>query len=384
MSSLLTLPPWAEYLALPLVNLVAALLLSGLVIVVVGQDPGTALAILVGGALGNQEAIGFTLYYATTFIFTGLAVAIPFHAGLFNIGGDGQAMLGGIGAATVCLALGGAPLWLVLPLALIAATGCGAAWALIPAWLQARRGSHVVITTIMFNFIAATLLTWLLVDVLIAPGQSAPESRSFDPSTWLPSMQAILGALGIAVSATPLNLSFFIALATGALVWLFIWHTAAGYEIRVAGLSEGAARYGGISVERVIILALCLGGACAGLAAINDVMGAQHRLLLNFTAGSGFIGIAVALMGRNHPLGIALAALLFGALYQGGSELAFEMPNLQRELVVVIEGLIILFCGALENLFRRPLARLLAPPTLSSNGRGASPASGGGLGRRIS
>ncbi len=347
------LPPWAEYALLPLFNLAAALLLSGLVIVAVGQDPGTALTILVGGALGNQEAIGFTLYYATTFIFTGLAVAIPFHAGLFNIGGEGQAMLGGIGAAMVCLGLGGAPFWLVLPLALIAATGCGAAWALI---------SHVVITTIMFNFIAATLLTWLLVDVLIAPGQSAPESRSFDPSTWLPSMQAILGALGIAVSATPLNLSFFIALAAGALVWLFIWHTAAGYEIRVAGLSEGAARYGGISVERVIVLALCLGGACAGLAAINDVMGAQHRLLLNFTAGSGFIGIAVALMGRNHPLGIALAALLFGALYQGGSELAFEMPNLQRELVVVIEGLIILFCGALENLFRRPLARLLAPP----------------------
>jgi len=378
------LPPWAEYALLPLVNLAAALLLSGLVIVAVGQDPGAALAILVGGALCNQEAIGFTLYYATTFIFTGLAVAIPFHAGLFNIGGEGQAMLGGIGAAMVCLALGGASLWLVLPLALVAATGCGAAWALIPAWLQARRGSHVVITTIMFNFIAATLLTWLLVDVLIAPGQSAPESRSFDPSTWLPSMQAMLGALGIAVSATPLNLSFFVALATGALVWLFIWHTAAGYEIRVAGLSEGAARYGGISVERVIILALCLGGACAGLAAINDVMGAQHRLLLNFTAGSGFIGIAVALMGRNHPLGIALAALLFGALYQGGSELAFEMPDLQRELVVVIEGLIILFCGALENLFRRPLARLLAPPTLPSNGRGASPASGGGLGRGIS
>ena len=356
------LPAWAEYVLLPLANLAAALALSGIVVLAVGQDPLVALTILVDGAIGSQEGIGFTLYYATTFVFTGLAVAIPFHAGLFNIGGEGQAMLGGIGVTLVCLPLGGAPLWLVLPLALAAAMACGAAWALIPAWLQARRGSHVVITTIMFNFIAATLLTWLLVELLIAPGQSAPESRNFDPSTWLPSMQTILGALGIAVSATPLNLAFFIALVAGALVWLFIWHTPFGYEIRVAGLSEGAARYGGISVERVIVLALCLGGACAGLAAINDVMGAQHRLLLNFTAGSGFIGIAVALMGRNHPLGIALAALLFGALYQGGSELAFEMPNLQRELVVVIEGLIILFCGALENLFRWPLARLLAAP----------------------
>jgi simple sugar transport system permease protein len=364
------LPAWAEYALLPLANLAAALALSGIVVLAVGQDPLAALALLVDGAIGSQEGVGFTLYYATTFIFTGLAVAIPFHAGLFNIGGEGQATLGGIGVTLVCLKLGAAPLWLVLPLALAAAMACGAAWAFIPAWLQARRGSHVVITTIMFNFIAATLLTWLLVDVLIAPGQSSPESSTFAPTIWLPTLQAMLGAFGIALSATPLNLAFLIALLAGALVWIFVWHTPLGYEIRVTGLSEGAARYGGIPVERIVVLALCLGGACAGLAAINDVMGAQHRLLLNFTAGSGFIGIAVALMGRNHPLGIVLAAILFGAIYQGGSELTFEMPKLQRELVIVIEGLIILFCGALENLFRRPLARLLAPPALPAAARG--------------
>jgi general nucleoside transport system permease protein len=361
-SSARELPSWAEYALLPLINLAAALALSGLVILAVGQEPLTALGVLVEGALGSEEAIGFTLYYATTFMFTGLAVAIPFHAGLFNIGGEGQAMLGGIGVTLVCLTLDSWPLWLVLPLALLVAMACGAAWAFIPAWARARRGSHVVITTIMFNFIAAALLTWLLVDVLIAPGQSAPESRGFDRSIWLPSMHEILAALGLAVSATPLNLAFFIALAAGFFVWLFIWHTPWGYEIRVVGHSEEAARYAGIDVERIIIGALCLGGACAGLAAINDVMGAQHRLLLNFTAESGFIGIAVALMGRNHPLGIALAAALFGALYQGGSELSFEIPTLQREIVVVIEGLVILFCGALENMFRRRLARLLLVP----------------------
>jgi general nucleoside transport system permease protein len=353
------LPAWADYALLPLINLLAALALSGLVILAVGQDPLAALGVLVDGAVGSGEAIGFTLYYATTFMFTGLAVAIPFHAGLFNIGGEGQAMLGGIGVTFVCLALGGWPLWLVLPLALLAAIVGGAAWAFIPAWARARRGSHVVITTIMFNFIAASLLTWLLVDVLIAPGQSAPESSGFDRSTWLPAMHDMLGALGIAVSATPLNAAFFLALVAGALVWLFIWHTPWGYELRVVGHGEAAARYGGIDVERVIILSLCLGGACAGLAAINDVMGAQHRLLLNFTAESGFIGIAVALMGRNHPFGIALAATLFGALYQGGSELSFEIPTLQREIIVVVEGLVILFCGALENVFRFRLARLL-------------------------
>ena len=268
-------------------------------------------------------------------------------------------MIGGLGVTLVCLALGAWPLWLVLPLGRRRGDGGGAAWALIPAWLQARRGSHIVITTIMFNFIAATLMTWLLVAVLIAPGQSAPESRGFAASTWLPSMHDMLAAIGIAGERDAAQR----LLPPGAArrrpgLGLPVAHRH-GYELRVVGQSEPAARYGGISVERVVIAALCLGGACAGLAAINDIMGAEHRLILNFTAGSGFIGIAVALMGRNHPLGIALAALLFGALYQGGSALAFEMPKLQGELIVMIEGLVILFCGALENMFRPGLARLL-------------------------
>jgi ABC-type uncharacterized transport system permease subunit len=353
------LPAIAEYALLPLLNLAAALVISSVVILAVGEDPLAALVILLKGALGDSEGIGFTLYYATTFVFTGLAVAIPFHAGLFNIGGEGQAMFGGIGVTLICLGLASAPFWLVLPLAIAGAMLCGAAWAFIPAWLYARRGSHVVITTIMFNFIASTVSIWLLAGPLIAPGQSAPESSAFARALWLPSMQEIAAPLGIALAATPLNLSLFLAIIASAAVWIFIWHTPRGYEIRVAGQSEGAARYAGISPAGVAILTLCLAGACAGLAAINDVMGAEHRLILNFTQGSGFIGIAVALMGRSHPIGIALAAILFGVLYQGGSELAFEMPALQRELIVVIEGLVILFCGALENMFRPRLARLL-------------------------
>jgi ABC-type uncharacterized transport system permease subunit len=356
------LPAWADYAVLPLLNLAAALALSSLVIIAVGESPLAALGIMLTGAFGSGEAIGYTLYYATTFVLTGLAVAIPFHAGLFNIGGEGQAMLGGIGVTCVCLGIEGAPIWLVLPAAIVAAMALGAGWALIPAWLQARRGSHIVITTIMFNFIAATLLNWLLVAWLLAPGQSSPESRGFAPGTWLPTIDALVAPLGIAMAATPLNLAFVIALVASAATWVFLWHTPWGYEIRVLGFSEGAARYGGVDVKATIVLALCLGGACAGLAAVNDVMGAQHRLVLNFTAGSGFIGIAVALMGRNHPLGIALAALLFGALTEGGTELAFDMPALQHELIVVIEGLVILFCGALEHLFRPRLAALLADP----------------------
>src|SRR5262249_51429962 len=168
MTSTRPLPPWADYALLPLLNLAAALGLSGLVILAVGENPLTALKTLIDGVVGDPEGIGFTLYYATTFALTGLAVAIPFHAGLFNIGGEGQAMLGGLGVALVCLGLPDWPLVLVLPLAVAAAAACGAAWAFVPAWLQARRGSHIVITTIMFNFIAATLFTWLLIEVLIA------------------------------------------------------------------------------------------------------------------------------------------------------------------------------------------------------------------------
>src|SRR5260370_26874626 len=162
------LPPWAESALLPLVNLAAALVLSGLVIVAVGEDRLAALAFLLAGALGNQEAIGFTLYYATTFIFTGLAVAIPFHAGLFNIGGEGQAMLGGIGATVVCLGLGGAPLWLVLPLAPPPATGGGGPRAPIPARVAAPRRTPGGTTPILFNLLARTLRPRPLRDVLMA------------------------------------------------------------------------------------------------------------------------------------------------------------------------------------------------------------------------
>jgi ABC-type uncharacterized transport system permease subunit len=354
------LPAWADYAILPLLNLAAAMALSSVVILAVGESPLAALRIMLTGAFGSGEAIGYTLYYATTFVFTGLAVAIPFHASLFNIGGEGQGMMAGIGVTFVCLGMGAAPVWLVLPAAILAALAFGAGWALIPAWLQARRGSHIVITTIMFNFIAATLLNWLLVAWLVAPGQSSPESSGFPPGTWMPTLAALAAPFGIAMAATPLNLAFVIALLASAVTWVFLFHTPWGYEIRVLGFSEGAARYGGVDVGATIVLALCLGGACAGLAAVNDVMGAQHRLVLNFTNGSGFIGIAVALMGRNHPLGIGLAALLFGALTEGGTELAFDMPALQHELIVVIEGLVILFCGALEHLFRPRLAALLA------------------------
>ncbi|MBT5457357.1 MAG: ABC transporter permease [Rhodospirillaceae bacterium] len=354
-------PRWVDVGLIPLLNIAAAFLVSGLIILIIGEDPLEALQVLVAGAFGREEAIGYTLYYATNFTFTGLAVAVAFHAGLFNIGGEGQAYIGGLGAGLVALGLDGhLPAGLVLPAAILAAAAFGAGWAYIPAWLQAHRGSHIVITTIMFNFIASALMVYLLVNVLIKPGQMSPESREFEPGVWLPFMHEVLAWIGIEVSRSPLNLSFVLALLACVFVWFFIWRSRPGYAIRTVGFNDTAARYAGIDTRRVIVMTMAVSGALAGLVGVNEIMGVQHRLLLDFTAGYGFTGIAVSLMGRNHPVGIVLASLLFGALYQGGAELDFEFHSITRDMVLVIQGLVILFSGALAYMFNPVMARLFS------------------------
>ncbi len=352
------LPRWADYGLVPALNLAAAFLISGLVVLVIGENPLEAVQILIWGALGWNEGIGFTLFYATSFIFTGLAVAVAFHAGLFNIGGEGQAYVGGLGVAFACLALDRfVPWWLTLPAAILGGAVFGAAWAFIPAWLQAKRGSHVVITTIMFNFIAASLMVYLLVNVLAKPGSMQPETRTFEEGGRLPLLNDILPFIDFGTA--PLNLSLVLALLACVGVWLLIWRTTLGYEIRTFGANPTAAVYAGISPVRITVITMLISGGLAGLMAINEIMGSQHRLLIEFVSGYGFVGIAVALMGRAHPVGIILAAILFGLLYQGGAELAFEKPAISRDMIVVIQGLVILFAGALEHMFRPALARLL-------------------------
>jgi general nucleoside transport system permease protein len=342
----------------PLLNIGAAFLCAGLVVLVIGENPINALSVLIEGAFGGSDVIGYTLYYATDYIFAGLAVALAFHGGLFNIGADGQAYVGGLGVALVCLSLDHVLPWpLLLPLSIVAAMAFGAAWAWLPGYLQARTGSHVVVTTIMFNFIANALMNYLLVDVLIAPGQESPQTREFAPGAALPAMHEMLAAIGIRIGASPLNLSLLLALAACVIFQLYVWRSRDGYALRVMGTNPGAARYAGIRVGRKTVFAMCLSGALAGLVAINEVQGANHHLATGFTGGAGFIGLAVALMGRNRPFGICLAALLFGALTQGGTELSLEIPKIDRQMGQVIEGLIILFCGALQDVFRRPLTR---------------------------
>jgi simple sugar transport system permease protein len=267
-------------------------------------------------------------------------------------------MLGGLGVAIAALYIPW-PHWsIALVAAIIMSALFGAAWAAIPAYLQAKRGSHIVITTIMFNFIAAGLLNYVLVNLMRPAGSMDPASAKFPDATSLPTLYDMLTPLGIKFSkAAPANVSLFVALIACFLVWLLIWRMKLGFEIRAQGHSESAAKYAGINPTRIIIISMLISGGLAGAMAINNVMGEAERLVMNATEGAGFIGIAVALMGRNHPFGVVLAAILFGFLYQGGAELAL-WTDIPRELIVVIQALVILFTGALDNMVRMPLERV--------------------------
>jgi ABC-type uncharacterized transport system permease subunit len=357
-SATVEVPRWIDLVVLPLFNLALAFAVSALVLMAIGQSPLQVLALLVKGSFGSAAGFSYTLYYATTFVFTGLAVAVAFHAGLFNIGGEGQAMMGGLGAGLAALALAPSlPAWAMLPVMVLAAMAFGMAWAAIPGALQAWRGSHVVITTIMFNFIAAALLVYLLVEPLKEPGNMSPESRAFGPSAQVPGLHILLGALGIEWPRTPLNATLLLAIAASFGAWALLWRSRPGYALRAVGASPDAALYAGIAPRAQILRAMALSGALAGLVGINEIAGVHGRLIADFVAGAGFAGIAVSLIGRNHPLGIGLASLLFGALYQGGAELAFEIQGFSRDMVFTLQGLIVLFAGAMAQIAGPWLAR---------------------------
>lgn len=361
MNQAIQMPRWMELLLLPLWNLGVALLVAGAVVAFIGQSPQQALTVLLQGALGSTRGLGYTLYYTTTFIFTGLAVAVAFHGGLFNIGGEGQATFGGLGVALLALWLGHKlPAAILLPLVVLAAALFGAAWAAIPAYLQAWRDSHIVITTIMFNFLAASLNVYLLVNWLRPAGSMSVESAAFADAARMPALHQLAAALGVELPSSPLNLSLLLALAACVFVWWFLWKSRAGYQLRAVGSAPQAAHYAGIRPRLQVLIAMGLSGALAGMVGVNEISGVQGKLTLDFVAGAGFTGIAVSLMGRNHPVGIILASLLFGVLYQGGVEVSFEIPGFSREMVVTVQGLIVLFAGAMAMVSAPLFARLYA------------------------
>ncbi|MCG7533281.1 ABC transporter permease [Psychrobium sp. MM17-31] len=358
---------WINSTALTLANIGLALLATVIVLSLTGINIGDAIAQIYYGAFGSQEGRGYTLYYATNFIFSGLGVALAWHAGLFNIGGEGQATLGGLGVAIICLQLDGSSLWMVIPASMLFCALFGALWAFIPAWLNAYRGSNIVITTIMFNLIASSLLVYLLANVLKAPGQMAAISESISASSALPSMQSVMALFGVEIVNTPLNISFIWALLCCIALYYYLWHTKLGYETRVVGKSEQSAHFAGIKPAFIIIITMMISGALIGFIGLNEVQGNNLVLNVDFVAGFGFAGIAVALMGRNSPLGIIIASVLFGALYQGGSELAFNEELIGNNIIFLIQGLVVLFCGALQWMLKPTIDYWLRPADVSNH-----------------
>jgi len=346
---------WLNVIVLPIANICLAFLACVVVLLALGINISDAIVQIYQGAFGSQEGRGYTLYYATNFIFSGLGVALAWHAGLFNIGGEGQATLGGLGVTIACLSLDGISLWLLIPLSMICCALFSGLWALIPAWLNAYRGSHIVISTIMFNLIASSLLVYLLAGVLKAPDQMAAVSSSLSAGSALPTMAQLLSLVGIDIVTTPLNISFLFALIASAWLYFYLWHTRLGFETRVIGLNEESARFAGISRQRIVIITMMLSGALIGFIGLNEIQGNSHQLNVEFVAGFGFAGIAVALMGRNNPLGIIVASILFGGLYQGGSELAFNEEAVGNNIIFLIQGLVVLFCGALQWMLKPTL-----------------------------
>ncbi|SFU30421.1 ABC transporter permease [Pseudoduganella namucuonensis] len=350
------LPRWATAFVLPVLNLMSALLVAALVIHLLGEDPVDSMRILINSAIVNPEGLSYTLFYASTFIFTGLSVSIAMQAGLFNIGSEGQMYFGGLGLTLAMLALDASlPWWLLIPCGIAGAALFGALWAFLPGYLQAKRGSHVVVTTIMFNFICASLMNFIIVKYLIPPGEQNTASRVFSAAAEMPRLNTWFPVLG----DTPLNVSFLLAIAALAVYGVMVWRSAWGYKLRATGLNKHAAHYAGVKISSMIIIVMLISGALAGLGSVNSIMGSTHYLSLNFVGGAGFVGIAIALMGRQHPVGIFLSAVLFGALIQGGFDLSLEKPNIPTETFIFIQGLIILFCGAMENFYAPVIGKLL-------------------------
>jgi general nucleoside transport system permease protein len=335
-------------LLFPLLAVLAAFVVGGILILLIGDSPIQAYKLLVGSALSWPDGIGYTLFYATPLIFTGLAVLVAFRCGLLNIGAEGQLYVAAFATAWVGITLANRSAWILIPLCFLAAVVAGGVWGAIPGILKARFGSHEVINTIMLNFIGVALVSYFIQYHYKVPGDPIMQSSEIGHGAYIARLGHFIPGLPERI---PLNLGFILALICCVLVYLFLWRTKWGYELRATGASPTAAEYGGISIRKQIIIAMTISGSLAGMVAIHEVMGNRHRYYDGFSDNYGFTGIAVALLGRNHPVGVIIAALLFGVLQRGGIYVDGFSEHVTKDIVQVLQGIIILFVAA-EAFFR--------------------------------
>jgi len=328
-------------LTVPVLAVIAGLLVGTIFILSTGGDPIEAYGAFFEAVAGEPYKFGETLVSSIPLVFTGLAIALAFRCGLFNIGVEGQYLVGALATAWAGYAIKGLPGFIHAPLAILVGMLAGAFWAAIPGFLKAYRGVHEVINSIMLNYTG-----WYLTHYLVMGIFRDPKGNNATPAV----LETAMFTQGI-IERSRLHSGFYVALLAAFLVWVFLWKTAAGYEIRAVGFAPGAAEYGGISVKRNIVLAMALSGALAGLAAGVQTLGIAGKFYepLGFV-GFGFDGIAVALVGQNHPIGVVLSALLFGALERGGAGMnaATEIP---KNVIQIVQGTVIFFV-AVEGLWR--------------------------------
>ena len=343
-------------LVFPLIAVAAAFLVGGVLLLLIGEDPIETYRLLVGSALWWPDGIGFTLFLATPLIFTGLAVAVAFRAGLLNIGAEGQLYVAAFATAWTGIVLGSLPSFVLVPLCVASAIAAGSIWGAIPGLLKARFGSHEVINTIMMNFIAVALVSYFTQYHYRTAGDPILQTAPIAASAHIPRFGDFLPGFPARI---PLNVSFVLALAAAGFVYVLLWRTRWGYELRATGSSPSAAEYGGISVRRQIVIAMAISGGLAGMVGINEVLGYRHRYYDGFSDNYGFTGIAVALLGRNHPAGVIAAALLFAVLTRGGIPVDAFTRYATKDIVQILQATIILFVAA-EAFFRRPFSKWLS------------------------
>ncbi len=350
----------------PLIAVIAAFVVGGIIVLLIGDNPFQTFGLLIGNSFGSLKDVGYMLFYATPLIFTGLAVAVAFRCGLLNIGAEGQLYVAAFATAWVGIKFGGTivnvfgedvnyswvslPAIILVPFCIFTAIVVGGFWGAIPGFLKAKFGSHEVINTIMLNFIAIALVSYFTQYYYKQPGDAIMQTVPIGEAAHIPRISQFIPGMPDFV---PLSVAFLIAVLMCVLVYIFLWKTKWGYELRAVGQNPSAAEYGGISPKKQIIIAMTISGSLAGMVAIGEVMGDRYRYYHDFSGEVGFLGIAVALLGRNHPLGVFIAAIFFAILRRGGIFVDAFTEYVSKDLVEVLQAVVILFVASLQRFSKK-------------------------------
>lgn len=325
-----------------------------------GENPFHVAEVLILGSVGSATALGYSLFYATPLIFAGLSVAWALKAGLFNIGAEGQMTVGGIAMATIGILLKDASAWLAWPLALTAGFGAGASWGWLVGWLKINRGVHEVLGSILLNFVSYGIAGLFILNIFRNTESANPETVEIGAGFHLPLLDWIGGT-------SPLNLAFVFALVVSAIVDLILRRSKIGLYLRWAGGAPEFARRSGLSLSRETIRTMVVSGGLAGLAGASVVLGYMHKAREGFAGGAGFVGIAVALLGRANAWGVVAAALLFGCLQKGSLDLDIDTEKISRDLAVVIQAMIVI-AVAMRPVIEQPIRLWLERRQLERTG----------------